>query len=50
MKRLDLCSDNDLIQEIKRRGLRIQVEDTEYDGEWYNASKISINGVLFDIG
>lgn len=49
LNQLYLCSDTDLIQEIKRRGLRIEVEDTEYDGEWYNARKISIGGVLFDI-
>jgi len=41
--------DEDLIQEIKHRGIKIEIEDTEFDGVWYHASKIKIGDVIFNV-
>jgi len=46
-------SDEDLLKEIKHRGLKIEVQDFYVgrvnDGVRYLAGKIKIGGMLFDI-
>jgi len=53
MTGLSEYSDEDLLEEIKRRGLKIEVHDfyvgDVHYGVRYLAGKIKIGGMLFDI-